>query len=110
MEENKISKYSKSFVRTFKKKNSSFFCWALIFFLVILAFSIYNFLLMPSINLKGSRHVEIGYMEKYKEKGYKASFLGNDITKDVKVSGKVNSKKLGTYDITYYVLIINKMN
>lgn len=103
MEENRISKYSKSFIRTFKKKNSSFFCWALIFFLVILAFSIYNFLLMPSINLKGSRHVEIGYMEKYKEKGYKASFLGNDITKDVKVSGKVNSKKLGTYDITYYV-------
>ena len=45
MEENRISKYSKSFIRTFKKKNSSFFCWALIFFLVILAFSIYNFLL-----------------------------------------------------------------
>ncbi len=104
MGENKISKYSKNTVRNFKKKNSSFFTWTCLFvFLIIVAFSIYNFLLLPSINLKGSRHVEIGYMEEYKEKGYKASFLGNDITKDVKVSGKVNSKKLGTYNITYYV-------
>lgn len=104
MGENKISKYSKNTVRNFKKKNSSFFTWTCLFvFLIIVAFSIYNFLLLPSINLKGSRHVEIGYMEEYKEKGYKASFLGNDITKDVKVSGEVNSKKLGTYNITYYV-------
>lgn len=104
MGENKISKYSKNTVRNFKKKNSSFFTWTCLFvFLIIVAFSIYNFLLLPSINLKGSRHVEIGYMEEYKEKGYKASFLGNDITKDVKVSGKVNSNKLGTYNITYYV-------
>ena len=62
-----------------------------------------NFLLLPQIDLKGEKVVIINYKEDYKEKGYKASFLGDDITSDVNISGKVNSNKLGDYYITYKV-------
>lgn len=84
--------------------------WILIVILIIIAIFIYKFLLMPQINLKGDKTIVINYKEKYKEKGYKATFLGEDITKDVAVSGKVNSKKLGTYNITYTVKISSFTN
>ncbi len=59
--------------------------------------------LFPRIELKGERIVTLNYKEKYKEAGYKAKFLKKDITDQVKVSGKVNSEKLGTYEISYEV-------
>lgn len=101
-EEMRVNKYNKRIINLFKKK-SNLYIWGLIFFLMILAFCIYNFLLMPTIKLKGSRYVEIGYKEEYVEAGYKARFLHDDITSSVKVSGGVNSNKLGTYVITYRV-------
>ena len=56
---------------------------------------------MPSISLKGKNPTIVKYQSKYVEKGYKASYLGKDITKSVKVRGNVNSKKLGEYKIKY---------
>lgn len=103
MEEKNIKKYSKSFVRFFKKNKYSVYVWMFIVVLIGLAFFMYNNLLMPTITLKGSKNVKLGYKEEYKEKGYKAKFLGDDITKNVKVMGKVNSNKLGTYTLTYSV-------
>lgn len=57
----------------------------------------------PQITLtKGT--VTIGYKENYKEPGYKATDnYDGDITKNVKVEGTVNSKKLGTYELSYLV-------
>ena len=57
--------------------------------------------LFPIITLKGKKNVLINYKEKYREAGYSASFLGRDLTKKVKVSGRVNSTKLGKYKIVY---------
>ncbi len=79
--------------------------WGLIVFLVLIAISIYNFMLLPQINLNGKNTIILDYKDVYKEKGYKASFLGSDITKDVSVKGKVNSKKLGVYKLVYKVKI-----
>ncbi|MBQ6498108.1 MAG: polysaccharide deacetylase family protein [Bacilli bacterium] len=67
----------------------------------ILLFSIYELFLLPKIDLKGKEELALNYKAKYVEKGYKASYLGKDITSDVKTSGKVNTKKLGTYEIKY---------
>lgn len=39
----------------------------------------------------------------YKEPGYHASYLFDDLTDKVKVSGKVNNKKDGVYYLTYKV-------
>ena len=64
---------------------------------------LYNFVLTPQINLKGKDKVVIDYKGKYSEKGFKASYLGKDVTSDVKVKGKVNSEKLGEYEISYKV-------
>lgn len=77
--------------------------WSLIVVLVFVAVGIYNFLLLPQIDLKGKKKIVLNYKEKYKEKGYAASFLGDDVTGDVKIHGSVNTKKLGTYKITYTI-------
>ena len=45
----------------------------------------------------------IEVVEDYKEPGYRAYSNNQDITNRVKVTGKVNSKKLGTYIIAYEV-------
>ena len=74
-----------------------FFCCA------VLLLGCGNLLLIPKIDLNGNKKIIVDYKEKYIEKGYEASFLGNDISDDVQVSGIVNTKKLGTYEITYKV-------
>ena len=61
------------------------------------------YILFPHIILKGSSKITINYKTVYKEKGYTASKLNDDITKNVKVEGKVNPDKLGEYKITYTV-------
>lgn len=55
----------------------------------------------PRIEFKGKKTIVLNYKELYKEPGYTAEAFGKDITKDVKVSGKVDSSKLGTYKIVY---------
>lgn len=83
--------------------NNNLTIWSLIVVLGIVAVLIYNCMLMPQINLKGKNTIVIDYKGKYIEKGYKASFLGMDVTRNVKVRGKVNSKKLGVYKLTYII-------
>ena len=86
------------------KKKKLFLIIGLILVLVLgIVFSVYEFILLPSINLKGKNPTIVKYESKYVEKGYSAKYLGKDISKDVKVSGKVNSKKLGEYKIKYKV-------
>ena len=86
------------------KKKKLFLIIGLIIVLVLgILFSVYEFVLLPSINLKGKNPTIVKYDSKYVEKGYSAKYLGKDVSKDVKVSGKVNGKKLGTYEIKYKV-------
>ena len=103
MKEKHINKYNRQCIRHFKKSNSSLIVCGVVVLLCALAFAIYDFLLMPTINLKGSRYVEVGYKSTYVEKGYKAKFLGKDVSGNVVVNGKVDTSKLGVYEITYKV-------
>lgn len=89
--------------KTVSDKIYSTVIWSIIGLLVVVAIFMYEFLLLPQIKLKGDKVIVINYKEKYKEKGYKATFLGDDITDDVIVSGEVNSNKLGEYKIRYTV-------
>ncbi len=61
------------------------------------------YFLMPKITLKGKKEMVISCDDKYKEQGYKASYFSKNLTKKVKVKGKVNPQKLGKYKLTYYV-------
>ena len=74
-----------------------------IILIIILLGGLLYFILFPHIKLKGSSKITINYKTVYKEKGFTASKLKDDLTKDVKVTGKVNSDKLGEYKITYTV-------
>lgn len=62
-----------------------------------------NYILFPQIKLKGDKVIVLNYKEEYREKGFTAKRLGEDISSDVKVSGKVNTSKLGTYKVSYEV-------
>lgn len=93
----------KNFGNKTKVSHSNLTFFFLILFLVISAGCIYNFLLLPNIRLKGSRHIEIDYLSEYKEPGYSAYFLHDDITNQVKVTNNINSKKLGDYKVIYSV-------
>ena len=70
--------------------------------LIILIFIIY-FLCLPKLTLKGAKEITISYNKEYKEEGYKALLYGKDITKKVKVRGKVDTKKVGVYQIFYSI-------
>ena len=86
-----------------KVKKMFFIIGLIVLLLLGILFSLYEFILLPSINLKGKNPTIVKYDSKYVEKGYSAKYLGKDVSKDVKVSGKVNGKKLGTYEIKYKV-------
>ena len=60
-------------------------------------------LFYPKIMLEGSATIELNYKGKYKETPVKAKVMGKDISKYIKVSGKVNPNKLGTYKVTYSI-------
>lgn len=62
-----------------------------------------NYLLFPQIKLIGGKKIILEYKDEYKEAGFKAYYLGKNITSQVKVSGSVDTKKLGEYKITYRV-------
>ena len=92
--------------RFFKTKGHLSLRGAIILIVILsglLLFSIYELFLLPKIDLKGKEEITLNYKSKYVEKGYEASYLGKDVTNDVKTSGKVNTKKLGTYEIKYIV-------
>ena len=58
----------------------------------------------PIITLEGSDSVYLEENTKYVEPGYQAiDNYDGDITKNVKVENKVNPKKIGTYQVRYYV-------
>ncbi len=64
---------------------------------------IYRYLAFPIITLEGSSIVYLNYKDKYVENGYEAYYMNDNVTEDVKVIGKVNTNKLGTYKIKYKV-------
>lgn len=72
-------------------------------FLAVFSYTIIYFFFMPTINLKSKSVITINYKSKYKEAGYIAKYKNKNINNRVKVTGKVNTKKLGNYNITYSI-------
>ena len=72
---------------------------------ILLIYLIIHFLVFPQIHLTGGNSIDINYKDEFKDPGYKANYLGTNLTKKVKVTGidKINTEKLGTYKVTYSV-------
>lgn len=61
------------------------------------------------LKLNGDKNIELELNQEYIEQGAKASFRKNDITKDIKISGAVDNKKVGEYKISYTVSTKKKL-
>ena len=75
----------------------------MIFILLISLYIAIDNILYPKITLKEGDLI-IGLNSKYVEPGYTATYKGDDITENVNIEGKVNTKKLGVYNINYSVI------
>ena len=82
-------------------KNKFLIIGIILTLLIIIIGSLY--LTLPKLNLNGKSTVKISYNDKYNELGAKAKQFGKDISKDIKITGKVNTKKVGNYKITYSI-------
>lgn len=69
--------------------------------LVFITYFVIDSFFVAHITLKKGRFYTINYNEEYKDPGYKATLASKDITDSVYTKGKVNTKKLGNYKITY---------
>ena len=69
--------------------------------ILILLISLMIFLTIPYIKLKGDKELNIVYNTEYKEPGYKATKTFHNITKKIKITNNINSKKVGQYKVTY---------
>ena len=69
----------------------------------IVLFFVFYFVFVPKLTLLGKNVINVEFGTEYKEPGYKASFMGGDITKYVWIVGKVDNEKLGTYVLKYKV-------
>lgn len=59
---------------------------------------------VPVLKLIGDKNIYLSLNSKYKEPGYKAyDYKDGKISRNVEVTGKVDSTKIGTYTITYKV-------
>lgn len=98
-------RHSKDILRYGLFNKEKFILKAIIITCSILLISLiaYKKVFTPSILLKGNLIIKINYKQKYKEPGYNAYYFGKNITEKVKMKGKVNSKKLGKYQIIYYI-------
>lgn len=60
----------------------------------------------PQIKFNKTKIVELN--SHYSLNDYKATYLGKNITDDIRIAGKVDSTKIGQYKVTYTVIINNK--
>lgn len=58
---------------------------------------------IPTISLFGKNIIKIYQGENYQEPGYKASLNDKDLTDEVQISGKVDTDKIGTYELIYSI-------
>lgn len=73
-----------------------------ILFILIIIILLLVYLLLSSFLKLDVKNTSISVNSKYEEK-VSSSFLGKDLSKKVEKDGKVNTKKIGTYEIKYTV-------
>ena len=69
--------------------------------LVFVLMVVLIYIMIPKIYLNGKEVITLNYNEIYNDLGVNASFLGKNITDKIKISGSVNTEKIGNYKINY---------
>ena len=83
-------------------RNQKLNIFVLIFLFISIVGLVSLYVCIPKLKLD-KRYVEVNVFDKYEPISYKASYLGKDITNDVKVSGTVDTEHVGKYKVTYKV-------
>ena len=65
--------------------------------------SILYFNIKPIIKINGDKNIILNLNEVYEEKGSQAFILGKDVSDDIELIGDVDTEKVGTYEIKYYI-------
>lgn len=76
----------------------------IILFLLLIIIVLFYFkknVIFTDFYLKGDPTVIVNYGDTYKDEGFVAKLYNKDISDQVKVNGKIDYKKLGSYKITY---------
>lgn len=74
--------------------------WKYVVLFIVVLSALISFLFYPRLEIL-EPEIKINYNEKYKDPGYKAYNIIDDYKDKVKITGKVNTKKLGNYNIKY---------
>ena len=90
-----------SIKRRINKKNLLAIIISLVSIIAIVAMCYVFF--VPNVKLLGDKVIRIKLKEEYKDSGVKATYQGKDVSSDVKVKGKINSSKIGKYEISYVI-------
>lgn len=85
------------------KKNTKIMITVFIIIGLFIVLGLLTFLFYPRINLVGNKNIRLKLNQDYIEEGYKANLAFKDITSSVKKNGKVNTNKIGKYEISYSV-------
>lgn len=80
----------------------------IILFLLLVIVGLFYFkknIVFTDFYLKGDSTIVVNYGDTYKDEGFVAKLYKKDVSDQVKVKGKVDYKKVGTYKITYKLRI-----
>ncbi len=75
----------------------------LIIIFILFRYLSISYLVVPSITLLGEKTIYVTVNNEFKDPGVKASIKDVDASKKVKITGNVNTKKLGTYTLKYSI-------
>ena len=87
-----------------KNKKTRLIIKLIILFLLLVCLGLFLFkknVIPTTFYLKGDKDTTIHLEEEYKDPGVVAKLFGGDISDNVKVSGKVDNKKIGKYEVVY---------
>lgn len=95
-------KYYGEFMRKRKIKKVPIVIASLLLIILVIFFYHYSTTKID-FKLNGNKEIELELNEEYKEEGAIAKIRKKDISKNIKIKGKVDTKKVGTYEIKYSV-------
>lgn len=97
-------KTNEKYLEILKWKNNRFMWLTLIFLsFFILIYFVVLFLFVPTLNLIGSSSIVLDLNHDYVEKGASAFLGGKNISKNIKITGHIDTTKVGSYDVKYSV-------
>ena len=86
-----------------KKSNKIFIFLSFILIIICITSFVFIKVITPSIKLIGDKEIKLMINSEYVDSKASAKYLNKDVSDNIKTSGTVNTKKVGSYTITYSI-------